>query len=274
MSSQVVLSTVQVLIQDKEGKQHHCRALLDSASQSSFMTLQLANILNLDRKNVDVVVNGLAQIKTDVTQLVSTTIKSRYNDFTIGLEFYVVPRISDRLPNQFIDYTGWMVPPHIKLADKRFNIPDKIDLLLGADVFFKILRSGQYVLPNSNMPLFQETLLGWVVAGRVPQQCHNFFLESQRQNEFDEVKLDDAIQNFWKIESIDCKSLLTSEEKQCEQMYDETYQRNEFGRFIVNLPLKNYSASLGESFNIAVKRCHYIENKLAKHPDLKRQYVC
>jgi len=48
-------------------------------------------------------------------------------------------------------------------------MPQKFDILLGADSFFDLLCSGQIKLTNGG-PLLQKTLLGWVVSGRCRQQ--------------------------------------------------------------------------------------------------------
>ena len=67
----------------------------------------------------------------------------------------------------------------MKLADKLFNHPEKVDLFIGAE----LLQSGRLRL-RGNYPMLQETVLGWIVAGRTPvvTQCDplaRFCYESQ-----------------------------------------------------------------------------------------------
>ena len=39
----------------------------------------------------------------------------------------------------------------IELADKRFNVPDRIDILLGIEIFYKLLIPGQIICLNSKL---------------------------------------------------------------------------------------------------------------------------
>ena len=60
----------------------------------------------------------------------------------------------------------------MKLADELFNHPEKVDLIIGAELFYELLQSGRLRLPG-NYPMLQETVLGWIAAGRTPvgTQC-------------------------------------------------------------------------------------------------------
>ncbi|GFX77495.1 uncharacterized protein TNCV_4025451 [Trichonephila clavipes] len=54
----------------------------------------------------------------------------------------------------------------VKLADYRFNIPGKIDMLLGAEIFYELLRPGQIYCGDSRL-LLQNTVFGYVFSGNV-----------------------------------------------------------------------------------------------------------
>ena len=60
-----------------------------------------------------------------------------------------------------------MIPKDIKLADEKFDQPGSIDLLIGADLFYDMLRSGRRTRPG-NYSVLQETVLGWKLSGRTP----------------------------------------------------------------------------------------------------------
>jgi hypothetical protein len=62
-------------------------------------------------------------------------------------------------PPTKLDTTSWKPPKDIKLADEQFDQPGRIDLLLRADIFYEILRSGRRTY-SSNFPVLQETELG------------------------------------------------------------------------------------------------------------------
>ncbi|KAJ8950951.1 hypothetical protein NQ318_008392 [Aromia moschata] len=133
--SRVILSTVLVNILDKNKKLHTARALLDAGSQSNFITHELCEILQLKRTKINLKVCGLNQTHSDVRSSVSTQIQSRHGDFSTGLSCLVVPHISSDLPNFKINLQSLQIPNNITLADPKFHLPNKVDILLGAGVF-------------------------------------------------------------------------------------------------------------------------------------------
>jgi hypothetical protein len=75
--------------------------------------------------------------------------------------------ITGTTPPTKLDTSSWKPPKDIKLADEQFDQPGRIDLLLGADIFYEILRSGRRT-HFGNFPVLQETELGWTISGRTP----------------------------------------------------------------------------------------------------------
>jgi len=43
------------------------------------------------------------------------------------------------IPATFVDSSDWVIIEGLMLADENFNMPNSIDILLGADVFFEVL---------------------------------------------------------------------------------------------------------------------------------------
>jgi len=70
-----------------------------------------------------------------------------------------------------------MIPENLQLADPEFHKAQRVDLLIGASLFYELLCVGQInLLPG--LPLLQKTRLGWVVscgsaliASRVPSSA-------------------------------------------------------------------------------------------------------
>ncbi|PNF13605.1 hypothetical protein B7P43_G17664 [Cryptotermes secundus] len=62
-----------------------------------------------------------------------------------------------------INYKGWELPTDIPLADPHFCQPRAVDLLLGATVFFEVLRQEQQ--SRQGHRTLQNTQFGWVLAG-------------------------------------------------------------------------------------------------------------
>ena len=50
------------------------------------------------------------------------------------------------------------------MSDPMFNTPQKIDILIGGEVFFDLMSVGKI-----KQPIIQKTLLGWIVAGKCKQ---------------------------------------------------------------------------------------------------------
>ena len=77
----------------------------------------------------------------------------------------VVPHVTHDLPVVPIPFSShWSHIADVQLADPKFGIPGKIDLLLGVDVFASVLRQGRRCGPP-NSPTAFETEFGWVLAG-------------------------------------------------------------------------------------------------------------
>lgn len=66
--------------------------------------------------------------------------------------------------------------------------------------------------------------------------------------------------------------MLSESESYCEKYFEQTFERDETGRFIVNIPYKENVQHLGESREIALRRLYAIERRLNKDEQLKQQY--
>jgi len=53
------------------------------------------------------------------------------------------------------------------MSDEEFDQPGSIDLLIGADLFYEMLRSDRRTRPV-NYVVLQEPDLGWASSGRTP----------------------------------------------------------------------------------------------------------
>lgn len=91
-------------------------------------------------------------------------IHSRTTSYRRELDCLVVENITQDIPTNGISRNELQVPKGIVLADPQFNQPSRIDLLLGADVFFDLLCIGRMKLAD-NQPTWQKTRLGWIVSG-------------------------------------------------------------------------------------------------------------
>lgn len=267
-NSQVLLSTILINILDKNNKTHTARALLDAGSQSSFITSDLCNSLQLQQSQVNIKVSGLNQTHSEIRKKALAQIQSRYNNFTTRASCLVVPQITNNLPNFKVDLQSLQIPGHIKLADPNFHLPDKIDILLGADIFWHIMCVGQIKLAR-NGPVLQKSKFGWIVSGPIHQTASS---EITHCNFSRNIDIDKQLARFWEVEEISPTKPLSHEEKLCESHFLETVRRNEVGKFIVTIPMKDSLDKLGDSYENAKNRFLALERKFNRNPEFKKRY--
>ncbi|XP_066251914.1 uncharacterized protein [Euwallacea similis] len=271
----ILLSTAIVDVYRKDKTRVPCRVLLDSASQSNFVSSSMVKKLNLNLSKIDLPVIGINQIKTKISHTAEISLASRNTAFKTRLNFLVLPTITEFSPQNYFDKSKLNIPRELILADPNFNVPAEIDMLLGCEVFFDLLCIGQIKL-GKNLPTLQKTLLGWIVAGRVPcgqgkvgkanATLSNCFLTQDSLNE--------KLERFWLVEEVNPNpwAKMTREELECESHFVQTTTRDKDGRFVVKLPLKDNFKELGESEQSALSRLYSIERRLAKHTELGAAY--
>jgi len=152
-TNKVLLSTAQVYISDNDGNQHICRALLDPGSQVNLITEEFMTRLKLKGKPCKLPVATLNEINHDVQRSVQITLRSTTSRFTTQMECLVISNITQNIPQTIISLDKLIIPPGIELADPIFNKPGKIDMLIGAGLFWRILESGDNI-QNDGQPSF------------------------------------------------------------------------------------------------------------------------
>ncbi|GFW04438.1 uncharacterized protein TNCV_878071 [Trichonephila clavipes] len=65
---------------------------------------------------------------------------SNGSSFKRKLNFLIVPKITGCVPTQPLDLTKIKLPQNIRYADAEFNIPKRIDILLGGEIFYELLK--------------------------------------------------------------------------------------------------------------------------------------
>ncbi|XP_055838755.1 uncharacterized protein LOC129906835 [Episyrphus balteatus] len=233
-------------------------------SQLNFITTAIANELGLKKRRVNIPIIGIGGqgCKSDfVTEL---TFESRTSRFQATIEASIMPRITDYDSNAQIDISLWKLPPNIILADPACFKNQRIDMLLGAGIFFELFIPGEFKISN-DLPLLRNTKLGWVLAGSVPTDtkisanCH----------------IAAVVRKFWEIKNHDTPSIaMTREEYNCEEHFRKNIRLNDSNQFVVRLPFKeDPSVFLGDSFEVAKRRFLALERKLEKNQELKQLYA-
>ncbi|XP_011882106.1 PREDICTED: uncharacterized protein LOC105569897, partial [Vollenhovia emeryi] len=165
------------------------------------------------------------------------------------------------------------LPHNLNLADPQFNVSSKIDILLGAEIFWELLCVGQ-VKSSPSHPTLQKTRFGWILAGRLSNS-----LDSERNiRSFHASISNDQFQEqlswFWQIEDVGESAGYNKEENHCENHFLENVSRTPQGRYVVKLPLREpFPRNLGISRDIALRRLKSIERRLSRNSLLRTQYA-
>ncbi|XP_066152186.1 uncharacterized protein, partial [Euwallacea fornicatus] len=272
--SQVLLSTANILIADEKGNWHKCNALLDSGSQSNLISKSLCRKLDLSFKRISMPLSGISQTITKISRQTHTKIKSKFNSFEANLTFLVLPTLTENLPLFKFSKSVLKVPNYINLADEHFNEPKHIDVLLGVGIFYDLLGSGKLRL-GDKLPVLQETYLGWVISGNLAIfESRNSKTICNLSTNISNKMLNDSLTKFWHVEEFKNSKFLSKEESYCEEYFTQTTTRDEDNNFIVKYPFKiDKKLKLGDSKTSALNRWKYLERKLNKDEELKKQYV-
>lgn len=267
----VLLSTAVANLLDVHGNAKLCRILLDSGSQLHLITEAMTALLGIQREKCATCVVGINGKETQIKHQVTVMLQSRTTSYSKNIECLVVPRITGTLPAQELNSSELAIPDNVSLADPEFHRPQRIDLLIGAELFYSILKSSRIDL-GPGRPIMQETFLGWVVAGPTnsrstcvqSRQCNTVLTEANR--------LDELVQRFWSIEDVPVTAKLSHEEEMCEQHYVQTTTRDSSGRYVVRLPFRENVSKLGETRQHALHRFQQLERRLNSNEQLKREY--
>ena len=94
-------------------------------------------------------------------------VSTKKRKFQKRLEFLVSHRITKPNPSIPINRLALEIPKNIFLADAQFYQPGEIELLIGVQIFFKLMCVRQIAIKNYLNAVFQKTQLGWIVAGEL-----------------------------------------------------------------------------------------------------------
>ncbi|XP_060806851.1 uncharacterized protein LOC106143641 [Amyelois transitella] len=172
-SNRVILPTALVYSKSSTGEIKTSRALIDQGSQCSFVTEDTVRKLGLKKFPVRECIGGLGNsTATKVNHMVKLTIGSRVDlNCNLHISAYVLDNITT-LPQRNINANfnnfNWMQENGLQLADSMFNEinhrSNKIDLLLGANIYSSIIKPGIIKSPTGSM-LAQNTVFGWIISG-------------------------------------------------------------------------------------------------------------
>lgn len=235
-----VLGTIQVLIDHGDPWSNKLRALRDSGSQVNLITLKAARKLGF---SIEKSLTRLVGVESSPHKSYGSTflpLKLPGEENPHYEKFHVVARITGRLPVQLVSLENYPEFHNLEFADPKFGIPSEIDALLGIGLWIKIVERG---LIKSNDTAFaaQKTIFGWVIYRRaddieVRDDRRVLHINTTQANSETDISV--ILQQFWKAEEVPAANILKPTEKRCEKIFMETHQRDENGRYIVQIPFQ------------------------------------
>ncbi|XP_053968395.1 uncharacterized protein LOC128869820 [Anastrepha ludens] len=214
--------------------------------QVNFITEEFSRKLRLPRERHHIEIESIGDSITNIKHKTSATVKSRMCDYETPLSFHVTSQITYQ-PEAEFNITSWNLPANTELADENFFKPTRVALLHGTEILFDILSIGQIKLAPG-LPSLQKTLLV-------------------------EESVDANLQRLWKLDESSKADMWTTEQRNCEQSYMQTVQRNIEGRVVVKLPFKEAPHCLGQSYATALRRFVAQERRIMHCPDLHQRYI-
>lgn len=207
---------------------------------------------------------------------------SLIGNFSLDANCCILNKITDVTPRVRVKRSNLQIPEGIELADPKFDQPACVDMLLGADIYYKIL-SGDLLKINEHSLTLVGTQFGYLLSGLIPPDTLSPQVISEVTNNRScllarnsDISLDSLLEKFWNMENCPQSSekILSPENNFVETNFRKTTVILNDGSFQVNLPLKipEKLFPLGESFFLAKKRFLNLERRFEKNPKLFQEY--
>ncbi|XP_043463826.1 uncharacterized protein LOC122499504, partial [Leptopilina heterotoma] len=278
----ILLATARVIVVGPKGKVTYARALLDQGSESSFISEALVQLLELPKLHTHTPLSGIGDSAAGTARsMTQVTVRSVIeSDFQVEAEMLVLPRVTSSLPSHEANVDlGRELFPGVTWADPEFHVRQKVDIVLGGDLYGQLLRPGLKKSATSKL-VAQNTVLGWIVSGpmeevasrraEVVRACIPVRVLHCTAGE----KLDLALQSFWALEEVPVPiKRLKPEDENCERQYQDTHFRDSQGRYVVKLPLKPDLPLVGaESRSLALGSLSNIQRRFIRDSKLCQSY--
>ncbi|RYE14254.1 MAG: hypothetical protein EOP45_19885, partial [Sphingobacteriaceae bacterium] len=240
----IYLATAMIRIKTKYGWSEPLRALIDQGSMGSFCSEDVVNRFKLIRRKNSVQITGIGETTTERSKgSVDIELTSRYpTSFRSKTTAVILNKLMSAIPikDGESDMLKGTELENLILADPNFWKKSKIDFILGADVFARLILHGVIKSHPAGL-VAQETEVGWIISGP------RYSIQSPQivcmVSEIDE--LDESLKKFWDMEEIGNEKTLSSEDEYCQEYFAKTVERDLDGRYIVALPFKEPRLKLG-----------------------------
>jgi Pao retrotransposon peptidase/Protein of unknown function (DUF1759)/Family of unknown function (DUF5641)/Putative peptidase (DUF1758)/Integrase zinc binding domain len=261
LDEDVLLATAIITVKNSVGNFKPLRALIDSGSQVTMITEAAAQKLCLKRSKIETGLIGMCKSDAGTAkQQLNIEIKPHfYSTFCLNTNALIRDQLTVDLPTNPIKLK--LKFSDIILADPTFKKPGKIDLVIGADNYGKIIQAG--LLEFGEGLIAQDSHLGWIISGPIPAK-ENVKVTGAATKQNSTNQIEQLLENFKEEIILDSNDAI-------EKNFQRTTTRQEDGRYVVQIPFKKHM-ELGVSRESALARFFTLERKFDKNPSLKKRY--
>ena len=263
-----LLMTAEVLLKGPGGQELKARAFLDPGASISLISSRITQILDLPLEPNKINFTGAQGTPCKGAKyLTAVTISPLHYKKEIECRPAVVQLVTDNIPSrpmapasEFHHLIG------LRLADPNFNLPARVDILLGADLWLQLQTGAAPVTASASEPGAQSTIFGWAITGPATHQGEDTLVISTHhiQTTIPWDQHAEQIHNFWLSEDTCPPEKSVSElDKYVEQQYEDnvTYSASN-QRYQVALPKNPDCQPLGESRPQAEQRFYSNEKSI------------
>lgn len=266
----MLLATAQVRVETVNGCSRLINAICDTGAQANLITMRCADQLGLTRKPIKGNIRGLTGFGVHAKGQTTVSLHNRFDEQRVcKLDLIIVKEIMPRHPAATIE-TGIDNKIKPRLANKDFDKPSEIEMLLGADIWAKIIKAD--VQRTDDGLTIQDSALGWLVFGATNTTRHTTFPREIQLNIHEQDELIQLMRKLCETEDPYEKREWTKAEQWCEDNFIKTVTKRD-RHYCVTIPIDPQSEGLGDSRNAALKRFYSLERKLGKNPVLREKYI-
>ena len=265
-----LLMTAEVMLKGPGGHELKARAFLDPGAAISLISSRVTQILDPPLEPSRVRFSAVQGTPCKGSKyLTSVTISPLHSKQEIQCRPAVVQTVTDEIPNRPL--TPVHEFPHLlglRLADPNFNIPGRVDILLGADLWLQLQANTPPITASASEPGAQATIFGWAITGPAKYKGEDTLVTPayHLQTYISWEELADTVHQFWLAESQEAPDQPLSQiEAYVQQHYsDHVNYSPSTCRYQVALPRKSDCQPLGESRPQALQRYYSNEKSIIK----------
>ena len=257
-----------IKIRDKDGSLIDALVMIDSGSNTSFISKKTAQTLGLTGTRTNLKMNLAGgkknseeseQVDITVTSLTDKNVEKSLQAYTIGNPCSPAKTVSRKSVESY---------PHLKkVSDDLYLSGGKIDILIGTN-FAEAFVDIHIISGNTGDPIAKKNCFGWYVLGQFEEQCMN----SPKIDSID-VGTVSALQDLKKLISQDMLGVKPTELCTCT---DNVLKENKFvkslesstqivdGRVQVRMPWKETGPPKRSNYDLALKRMYCTETNFKR----------